>query len=264
MGLVWVAVVMGLVEGLTEFLPVSSTGHLIIAGHLLGFTGARAATFEIFIQMGAILAVVVLEWRRFLGLFRPDPVRRFSGSRGLTLLFLTTLPALVAGGFLHGLIKARLFGTGPVAIGLFAGGLLLLAVERWRPAARVTGVDAIEAREAILVGLFQCLALWPGVSRSGATIAGGLLCGLERRTAATYSFLAAVPTMTAATAFDLYMSSESLTAADAWPFAIGFVVSFIAAWAAVRGFMALVGRMTLAPFAWYRIAVAPLVWRLTP
>jgi undecaprenyl-diphosphatase len=262
MDLVWVAVVLGLVEGLTEFLPVSSTGHLIVAGRLLGFTGERAATFEIFIQMGAILAVVAIEWRRFLGLFRPDPARRFSGPRGLVLLFLTTLPVLCMGALLHGTIKSRLFGPGPVAIGLFVGGLGLLAVERFRPAARVTGVDALEGREAILIGLFQCLALWPGVSRSGATIAGGLLCGLERRTAASYSFLAAVPAMTAATAFDLYKSAGGLTAADALPFAIGFVVSFLAAWAAVRGFMALVGRLTLKPFAWYRIAIAPLIWRL--
>ena len=262
MDLVWVAVVLGLVEGLTEFLPVSSTGHLIVAGHLLGFTGDRAATFEIFIQMGAILAVVVIERRRFLGLFAPDPARRFSGTRGVWLLFLTTLPALVAGALLHGTVKARLFGPEQVAIGLFVGGLGLLAVERWRPATRFTGVDAIEGREALLIGLFQCLALWPGVSRSGATIAGALLCGLERRTAASYSFLAAVPTMTAATAFDLYKSAPGLTAADALPFAIGFVVSFLSAWAAVRGFMALVGRWTLAPFAWYRVAIAPLVWRL--
>ncbi|HKQ97504.1 MAG TPA: undecaprenyl-diphosphate phosphatase [Candidatus Polarisedimenticolia bacterium] len=260
MGLVWVAVVLGLVEGLTEFLPVSSTGHLIVAGRLLGFTGERAATFEIFIQLGAILAVVVLERERFVGLLRPDPQRRFSGLRGIVLLFLTTLPALVAGAFLHGTIKSRLFGPGTVAIGLFVGGIALLLVERFRPAARVDGVDALEGREAFLVGLFQCLALWPGVSRSGATIAGGLLCGLERRTAATYSFLAAVPTMCAATLFDLYKSAGTLTSADVVPFAVGFVVSFVAAWAAVRGFMALIGRLTLAPFAWYRIAVAPLVW----
>ncbi|HUD71289.1 MAG TPA: undecaprenyl-diphosphate phosphatase [Dongiaceae bacterium] len=262
MDLVWVAVVLGLVEGLTEFLPVSSTGHLIIAGKLLGFTGERAATFEIFIQLGAILAVVAIEWRRFLGLLRPDPERRFSGPRGLLLLFLTTLPALVTGALFHGIIKARLFGPGPVAIGLFLGGLALLAVERFRPATRFTGVDAIEGREALIIGLFQCLALWPGVSRSGATIAGGLLCGLERRTAANYSFLAAVPTMCAATLFDLYKSAGALTSADTLPFAVGFVVSFLAAWAAVRGFMALVGRLTLRPFAWYRIAIAPLVWRL--
>lgn len=259
MDIVWVAVALGVVEGLTEFLPVSSTGHLIVAGRLLGFTGERAGIFEIFIQMGAILAVVVLERRRFAGLLRADPARPFSGRRGLGLLFLTTLPALVAGALLHDVIKARLFGPGPVAIGLVAGGVLILAVERFRPAPRTDGVDAIVWSQALVVGLFQCLAMWPGVSRSGATIVGGLLCGLERRTAATYSFLAAVPVLAAATTLDLYKGLGALSSADVVPFAVGFVVSFIAAWAAIRTFVAFLARHTLAPFAWYRLAIAPVV-----
>jgi undecaprenyl-diphosphatase len=259
MNIVWVAVALGVVEGLTEFLPVSSTGHLIVAGRLLGFTGERAGIFEIFIQMGAILAVVVLERRRFAGLLRPDPERAFSGPRGLGLLFLTTLPALIAGALLHDVIKARLFGPGPVAVGLAAGGLLILLVERFRPTARVAGVDAIGWSQALAIGLFQCLAMWPGVSRAGATIVGGLLCGLERRTAATYSFLAAVPVLAAATAWDLYKGHGALTAADITPFAVGFVVSFLAAWAAIRSFVAFLSRHTLVPFAWYRLAIAPIV-----
>jgi undecaprenyl-diphosphatase len=262
MEILWVAVALGVVEGLTEFLPVSSTGHLIVVGRLLGFTGERAGIFEIFIQMGAILAVVVLERRRFTGLLRTDPSRAFSGPRGLGLLFMTTLPALVAGALLHDAIKSRLFGPGPVAIGLAAGGVLILLVERFRPAPRIDGVDAIGWRQALAIGLFQCLAMWPGVSRSGATIVGGLLCRLERRTAATYSFLAAVPVMAAATVLDLYKGRGALTAADIAPFAVGFVVSFIAAWAAIRSFVAFLARHTLAPFAWYRLAIAPLVWWL--
>ena len=262
MDILWVAVVLGIVEGLTEFLPVSSTGHLIVAGRLLGFTGERAGTFEIFIQMGAILAVVVFEWRRFVGLLRSDPARAFSGPRGVGLLFLTTLPALAAGALLHGFIKARLFGPGPVAIGLAAGGVLILVVERLRPTPRIDGVDALGWRQALAIGLFQCLAMWPGVSRSGATIVGGLLCGLERRTAATYSFLAAVPVLTAATALDLYKGIGALSAADIAPFAVGFLVAFVAAWAAIRTFVAILARHTLAPFAWYRLAVAPAVWWL--
>lgn len=254
-----VAVILGIVEGVTEFLPVSSTGHLIVAGRLLGFEGPKAATFEIFIQLGAILAIVVIEWRRFTGLLRFDPVRPFSGARGLGLLAVTTLPALVAGFLLHPIIKERLFGVQTVAFGLFAGGVAILLVERFLPPVRITGVDGISWREAFAVGLFQCLALWPGVSRSGATILGGLLCGLERRTAADYSFLAAVPTMVAAVAYDLYKSRGALDAADAAPFAVGFAVSFLAAWAAVRFFIALLGRTTLRPFAWYRIAIAPAV-----
>ena len=254
-----VAVLLGLVEGATEFLPVSSTGHLIIAGRLLGFEGPKAATFEIFIQLGAILAIVVIEWRRFLGLLRYDPARPFSGLRGCALLALTTAPALLAGALLHDLVKTRLFGTGPVALALFAGGVAILIVERLKPAPRIQGIDGISWREALSVGLFQCLALWPGVSRSGATIVGGLLCGLERRAAADYSFLAAVPTMVAATAYDLLKSRGDLGGADVAPFAVGFAVSFFSAWAAVRLLIALLGRTTLRPFAWYRIAVAPAV-----
>jgi undecaprenyl-diphosphatase len=262
MDIVWVAVALGVVEGLTEFLPVSSTGHLIVVGSLLGFTGERAGTFEIFIQLGAILAVVVIERRRFMGLLRADPERAFSGARGLGLLFLTTLPALVAGLFLHGVIKTHLFGPGPVAIGLAAGGVLILAVERLLPASRIDTVDALGWRQALAIGLFQCLALWPGVSRAGATIVGGLLTGLERRTAATYSFLAAVPVIAGACTLDLYKHSSALGAADIAPFAVGFVVAFLAAWAAIRTFVAILARHTLAPFAWYRLAIAPLVWWL--
>jgi undecaprenyl-diphosphatase len=262
MTLLLVAAIMGVVEGLTEFLPVSSTGHLIIAGHLLGFTGERASTFEIFIQLGAIMAVVWLERDRFLGLLRPDPRRAFSGARGCILLALTTAPALVAGALLHDTVKSRLFGTGPVALGLFLGGLGILAVEWLRPAPAIQEVDDIGWRQALLIGICQCFALWPGVSRSGATIVGGLLCRLDRRAAATYSFLAAVPVLAAATMFDLYKSRALLSSADALPFAVGFVVSFVAAAAAIRTFIALLGRFTLRPFAWYRIAVAPFVWFL--
>lgn len=254
-----VAVILGVVEGVTEFLPVSSTGHLIVAGRLLGFAGPKASTFEIFIQLGAILAIVVIEWRRFTGLLRFDPSRPFSGARGLGLLAVTSLPALVAGFLLHPIIKERLFSVQTVAFGLFAGGVAILLVERFLPPVRITGVDGLTWREALAVGLFQCLALWPGVSRSGATILGGLLCGLERRTAADYSFLAAVPVMVAATSFDLFKSRGALDAADAAPFVVGFVVSFLAAWVAVRFFVALLGRTTLRPFAWYRIAIAPAI-----
>jgi undecaprenyl-diphosphatase len=260
MGSLLVAVVLGLVEGITEFLPVSSTGHLIVAGHLLGFLGPRAATFEIFIQLGAILAIVGLEHRRFLALLRVSPGSGFSGLRGCGLLALTTAPALAAGYLLHGIIKERLFGPAPVAWALFLGGIAILLVERHLPSARIADVDGIGWREAAIIGLFQCLALWPGVSRSGATIVGGLLCRLDRRAAATYSFLAAVPTMAAATLFDLVSSRESLQSGDGLMLSVGFLVSFVSAWAAVRTFVAMLGRYTLRPFAWYRILVAPAVW----
>jgi len=262
MDLLLVAVVLGLVEGITEFLPVSSTGHLILAGHLLGFEGPRAATFEIFIQIGAILAVVVLERRRFRGLLRPSMEAGFSGLRGCALLAVTTAPALAAGYFLHGTIKERLFSPLPVVSALFAGGIVILLVEAFRPEARIRDIDSLGWGQAVFIGLCQCLALWPGVSRSGATIVGGLLCGLDRRAAVTYSFLAAVPTMIAATAYDLFESRGALHAGDAVPFALGCAVSFAAAWAAVRSFVALLGRTTLRPFAWYRLVAAPILYLL--
>ena len=259
MELIWIAILLGIVEGLTEFVPVSSTGHLIVAGHLLGFTGDRAATFEIFIQLGAILAVVALEPGRFAALLRPAPAGGLAGVRGCLLLGVTSLPALLLGYLLHGPIKTHLFNPLTVAWALGLGGVAILLVERYRPAPRIASVDGIGPREALQIGLFQCLSLFPGVSRAGATIVGGLLGGLDRRAAATYSFLAAVPVMTVATLYDLFKSAGSLDASDIVPFAAGFLVSFVAAWAAMRGFVALLGRWTLRPFAWYRIVVAPLV-----
>jgi undecaprenyl-diphosphatase len=256
----WIALLLGIVEGLTEFLPVSSTGHLILIGHLLGLDGPKAATFEIVIQFGAILAVIVVERRVFKDLLAGGHPGRFAGVRGCALLALTTLPILIAGFLLHGFIKSALFRPLPVALAMLAGGIAILAVERFRTAPRIASIDGIGFREAGLIGLLQCLALWPGMSRAAATILGGLLLGLERRTAATYSFLAAVPALTAATGYDLLKSHDLFDASDWLPLGVGLVVSFLAAWAAVRSFIALLGRFTLRPFAWYRIAIAPVVF----
>ena len=262
MELIGIAILLGIVEGLTEFLPVSSTGHLIIAGHLLGFRGGSAETFEIFIQLGAILAVVVLERRVFLDLLRPRAWSGFAGPRGCALLLVTTAPALFTGWLVHDWIKDNLFGPSTVAIALLLGGIGILVVEALRPGARTTDVAGLGFPQALGIGLFQCLSLWPGVSRSGATIIGGLLAGLERRTAARYSFVAAVPVMMAATLYDLMKSWSRLTSQDLLPFSVGFVVAFVCAYAAMRTFVALLGRITLRPFAWYRIALAPLVYFL--
>jgi undecaprenyl-diphosphatase len=262
MGLIGIAILLGIVEGLTEFLPVSSTGHLIVAGHLLGFRGETAETFEIFIQLGAILAVVVLERRVFLDLLRPSARAGFAGPRGCGLLLTTTVPALIAGALLHDWIKTNLFGPATVAFALLAGGIVILVVESVRPGTTVADIGGLGFGKALAIGLFQCLALWPGVSRSGATIVGGLLCGLERRTAATYSFVAAVPVMAAATLYDLLKSWSHLGPQDVAPFAVGFLVSFVSAYAAMRVFVALLGRTTLRPFAWYRILIAPAVYFL--
>jgi undecaprenyl-diphosphatase len=259
--IVWLsAVLLGLVEGVTEFIPVSSTGHLILAGQLLGWHGPRAATFEIFIQLGAILAVVWLYKERFLRLLTYRQRDGFAGMRGLCLLALTTLPALLFGALAHGYIKAHLFNALTVAIGLGVGGVAILSAERFLSRRGRDGLDALQWRDALVVGLFQCLALWPGVSRSAATIIGGMLAGIERRTATEYSFLAAVPVIFAAVAFDLLKSREFLYASDLPIFAVGFVVAFASAWVTVKFFIRLLGSYTLTPFGWYRIAVALAVW----
>lgn len=254
-----IAVIMGVVEGLTEFLPVSSTGHLIITGHILGFTGPRAETFEVIIQLGAILAVVAIYWPTFLGLVRPREKRRFSGIYGLWLLFLTSLPASILGLCTHSLIKELLFNPVSVAWALGIGALAILAVERWKPSPRTASLDELDCKTALGIGFFQCLALWPGFSRSAATIMGGMLLGTRRKLAAEYSFIAAVPIMIAATGFDLLGSWSKMSQTDFITLTIGFLVSFAAAWLAVKGFIALLGRTTLRPFAWYRLALAPLV-----
>jgi undecaprenyl-diphosphatase len=248
--------VLGLVEGLTEFIPVSSTGHLILAGHLLGFEGEKASTFEIFIQLGAILAVFFLYKERFLGLFPSGAGNGFRGGQGLTLLFLTTLPSLVLGVLAHDFIKQYLFNSKTVAVGLGIGGVAILLIERFLPKVKIRGIDALRWSEALSIGLFQCLALWPGVSRSGATILGGMAVGVERKTAAEYSFIAAVPVMFAAVSYDLYKGLSFLSASDLPLFAVGFAVSFVSAWVTVKTFIRLLGRYTLEPFGWYRIAAA--------
>jgi undecaprenyl-diphosphatase len=255
--------ILGVVEGLTEFIPVSSTGHLILAGHLLGQEGEKAATFEVFIQLGAILAVVFLYKERFIGLMPNNKKPGFAGINGLYLLFLTTLPALVFGWLAHDFIKSHLFNSKTVALGLGIGGAAILLIERSLPKVRYDGVDFLGWRQALSIGLFQCLALWPGVSRSGATILGGMMIGVERKTAAEYSFLAAVPVMFAAVSYDLYKSLPFLRASDIPDFAIGFVVSFVSAWFTVKFFMRLLGRHTLIPFGWYRLAAAvAILWLL--
>ena len=260
----WVAAILGIVEGATEFLPVSSTGHLIVAGDLLKFTGPKAVTFEIFIQLGAILAVVVLYWRRFVGLIPTTPILKrnegFQGIRGLVLLALTTLPAAVIGLLTHRYIEEHLFHPITVALALAVGAVAILLAEKFKPAPRATVLDELGYGTALAIGFFQCLALWPGMSRSASTIIGGMLCGLERKVAVEYSFLAAVPVMVAATSYDLLKSWSLLSASDFWFFAVGFVVSFVVAAVAVKTFILLVQRWSLAPYAWYRLAIAPVIY----
>lgn len=255
----YVAVVLGIIEGLTEFLPISSTGHLIIAGHLLDFTGPKAETFDIVIQLGAILAVVMLYWRNFIGLLKHDPNHAFSGLRGIKLLILTSIPASVVGLAAHGYIKAHLFGPTTVAWALGVGAVLIFIVEAMPKRIRANDIDAITSWQALGIGMFQCLALWPGFSRSAATIMGGMILGTERKTAAEYSFIAAVPIMFAATGYDFLKNYSLFSTDDLLFLAIGFLVSFVSAWLAIKSFIYLLGKMTLRPFAVYRIILAALV-----
>jgi undecaprenyl-diphosphatase len=261
-----IAVILGVVEGLTEFLPVSSTGHLIIVESLLNFSDDKAKCFAVFIQLGAILAVVVLYWRRFVGLIPTrgltlGPEAGFSGLRGLACLFVTTVPAGLLGLAAHRVIKAYLFKPVPVAIALAVGAVGILLAERYQSSgARTEDLDGLTFRQALTVGLFQCLSLWPGMSRAAATIVGGLLSGLDRKTAAEYSFLAAVPIMVAATSYDVLKSWHLLAMSDLPLFATGFVVSFVSAAVAVKTFITLVQRWSLAPYAWYRLAIAPVIY----
>ncbi|MEO8636554.1 MAG: undecaprenyl-diphosphate phosphatase [Gemmatimonadales bacterium] len=253
------ALVLGVVEGITEFIPVSSTGHLIIAGDWLQFTGDRAKTFEIFIQLGAILAVVWLYRDRFLDLVRRagDPE-----SRGLLVnLFIAFLPAAIVGLLTHHWIKEHLFTPVVVAWALVVGGVLMLLIERRRPLSRVDSVAGIRPATALAIGLAQVLSLIPGVSRSGSTIMGGYALGLSRTAATEFSFLLAVPILAAAAGYDLLKSAGALHASDVPVFAVGLVVSFISALIIVKAFLRYVAHHPFALFAWYRIGFgALLLW----
>lgn len=251
-----IAIILGLVEGVTEFVPISSTGHLIVAGHLLGFTGDRAATFEIFIQLGAILAVAVIFRERIFSILRLGPGPGVQGRSGLMLVILTSIPAGIVGLLLNGPIKDHLFSPLTVAIGWGIGGVALLLIEHFLPPVTVNSLAKIRPVHAIGVGLSQCLSLWPGVSRSASTIGAGMMMGIDRKTAAEYSFLAGLPLITVATLFDLLQSRSSLHSSDIPMFAVGFLAAFLSGWIAVRFFLKLLSTWTMRPFAWYRIGAA--------
>lgn len=246
------AIVLGLVEGATEFLPVSSTGHLILAGHALGFVGPTADAFEIIIQLGAILAVVWLYrdllWRTAKQGFAVDESRRL-----ILALFVAFLPAAIVGLATHHWITAHLFVPPVVLAALIVGGVGILAIEHWRPSPRFTTVMQIGYRTAFWIGVAQVFSLIPGVSRSGATIMGALLAGVDRAAAAEFSFLLAIPVMFAATGLELWENRHLLAGADALVFAIGFVVAFLSAIVVVKWLVRFVSHRTFDVFAWYRI-----------
>jgi undecaprenyl-diphosphatase len=257
-------IILGIVEGLTEFLPVSSTGHLILAGELLGFRGSQSGTFDIVIQLGAILAVVVLYFGRFTavagGLIRREP-RAIAFTRNILLGF---MPALVIGAIAYKAIKVMLESPMTVAIALIVGGIAILVIERVARRVTVTSVEEISWKTALGVGFVQCLSMIPGISRSGATIMGGLSLGVDRKTAAEYSFFLAIPVMVAASAKELWEARHLATTNDWTAIGIGFVVSFFVALVVIRAFIKIVTRHGFAPFAWYRIAVGTvaIIWLL--
>jgi len=257
-----IAVLLGIIEGLTEFLPVSSTGHLILAGELVGFTDNSSIAFKIAIQLGAILAVLLVYWQRFwavgMGLLKAQP-GAIAFTRNILLGF---VPALLIGVVAYDAIRAAMQTPEIVAIALIVGGIIILLLERMVKNVRFHSVEDIPFGTALSIGLMQCTAMLPGVSRSGATIMGGLMMGVERKTAAEFSFFLAVPTMMAATVYALWKDRALLSADDLDMIAIGFTAAFVVAVIVVKAFVALVGRYGFAPFAYYRIIVgsAALLW----
>jgi undecaprenyl-diphosphatase len=252
------AALLGLVEGVTEFIPVSSTGHLILASYWLGQTGDASKTFDIFIQLGAILAIVWLYRARLVHAMaaagREEPSRRFLLNLGIAFL-----PAAIVGFLAHDWIKERLFTPVVVALALIVGGLLILLIEWLQPTERVHEVAALRPTTALGVGLAQILSLVPGTSRSGATIMGGYALGLSRRAATEFSFFLSIPVMFAATLYDLFKSRSELSAADAPVFAVGFLVAFVSALVVVKVFIRYVSHHSFTVFAWYRLALGVLL-----
>lgn len=252
------AIVLGIVEGVTEFIPVSSTGHLIVAGHWLGWTDERAATFEIFIQLGAILAIVWLYRARLLAVvaraWRPGPEQRFA-----LAMIIAFLPAALVGLAAHSYIKRVLFSPLVVAWALVLGGVAILLIEAMQPRTTQENAMAVRPATALGIGLAQVLALIPGTSRSGATIMGAYVLGLSRRAATEFSFFLAIPVMIAATLFDLVSSAGALGSADVPIFALGFVTAFLSALVVIRAFLRYVSHRSFAVFAWYRIVVGVLL-----
>jgi undecaprenyl-diphosphatase len=242
----------GIVEGLTEFLPVSSTGHLILVIDLLGFRGPNGHVFEIAIQLGAILAICVIYRQRLWRVARDAPVdpgaRRF-----IQAVLLGFLPAAVIGVFAGGFIKSVLFSPWVVAVSLIVGGIAILVIERLKPKPRFSELERFPALLALSIGLCQAVAMTPGVSRSGATIMGAMALGVERRAAAEFSFFLAIPTLLGATAYDLYKNRHDLSLDDAALIAVGFVFAFLSAWVVVRALLAYISRHGFDVFAWYRI-----------
>ena len=266
MPILLIAIILGIIEGVTEFLPVSSTGHLVLAGALLGYNDEQWNAFNVIIQLGAILAIIVLYWRTFWavleGLIRGNPV----SLRFVRNILIGFVPSAILGFLLINRIEALLLKPAVVAWAFILGGMAILVIEKMVKNTPVVGVADMPLKTVIGVGLIQCLSMIPGVSRSGATIMGGLSLGVERRTAAEFSFFLAIPTMLGATTLELLKHRDEIVAGASGvgfgTVAVGFVVSFVVALVVVRVFVHYISRHGFAPFAWYRIVagVAALAW----
>ena len=253
------AAVMGVVEGLTEFLPISSTGHLILAGALLGFDDDKAKVFDIAIQTGAIFAVILVYWEKIYATVKALPYQA-EAQRFVLNVFIGFFPAVILGLLFGKLIKEHLFTPWVVATTFIVGGFIILWVERRPPSTiRIRAVEDMRGRDALMVGLVQCLAMIPGTSRSGATIIGGMLLGLSRKAATDFSFFLAIPTLIGAGAYSLYKERALLSVEDVPMFATGLVVSFISAWICVRWLLKYIASHSFEIFAWYRIAFGLVV-----
>ena len=266
-------IIMGIVQGITEFIPVSSTGHLILATEVLDFKVDENHFFEVFIQLGSILAVVFLYWKRFIGLLdfkRHESSTSFCGINGIVKLAIACIPACIVGALFHKYVKTVLYSPLPVASALIFGAILMMIVEKFiatqKPCfcglhkpQQITNLEGISHKQALIVGLFQCLALWPGMSRSGSTIIGGMFSGISRTTAAEFSFLIAVPMMCAATAYDCIKSWSGLDISMLPIFIVGFIISFIVSIVAIKFMLAILNKYSLLPFAYYRVVLGILV-----
>ncbi|MDR1708664.1 MAG: undecaprenyl-diphosphate phosphatase [Candidatus Accumulibacter sp.] len=262
--LLFKALILGVVEGLTEFLPISSTGHLILAGDLLDFNDARGQLFEIVIQSGAILAVV-WEYRARIARVARGFGREAAANRFVLNLFIAFLPLAILGLAFKKTIEAHLFRPLPVAMAFIVGAFVILWAERREHAARVDSVDEMSALDALKLGFAQAVALIPGASRSGSTIIGGLLFGLSRRAATEFSFFLAIPTLIAATFYKLYKERALLSIDDIGMWAVGFAAAFVSAFLCVRWLLRFISSHDFTPFAWYRLAFGAVVlatWRL--
>jgi undecaprenyl-diphosphatase len=255
-------ILLGIVEGITEYLPVSSTGHLILATELMGFNAERWALFNIAIQPGAILAILVLYWRTFRDVLKGLVHREPASIAFVRNLLIAFFPAVVIGVLFNDPIEALLENAIVVAWALIIGGIAILIVERFARTTESGGVSGVTLRQSIGVGLVQCLAMIPGVSRSGATILGAMSLGVDRKTAAEFSFFLAVPTLSGATVLQLAKHRDEITPALIGDIGLGALVSFIVALVVVKAFVGIVSRYGFAPFAWYRIVAgaAALAW----